>query len=232
MTSFHLVLKSGPGSGTEFLLDKAELFLGRDPGNDIVINDPEVSRRHARLLKVGDTYSIEDLGSTNGTFIRGLRLAAPVTLRPGEVITLGERVIVQFEVLGLDMNATVAVSRPAPAPTQQPFVAQPSASAPPPFVQPAAPSYPPQQQPVVPSYAPPTPQAAPSYAPVAPPRATAQQVPLPVTKKKSSWLVALLIVLGILLIFCVIPWVIIEVTNSYCSLFPGIFNAIQPGACP
>lgn len=224
MTSFHLVLKSGPGSGTEFLLDKAELFLGRDPGNDVVINDPEVSRRHARLLKVGDTYSIEDLGSTNGTFIRGMRLAAPVTLRPGEVITLGERVIVQYEVTGLDMNATVAVSRLAEAPTQQPVIPQ----TPPPA--PAAPAYPPQQQPT-PSYTPPPSQAVPSYAPVAPPRATAQPVPPPVRKKKSGWLVALLVVLGVLLVFCVIPWIIIEVTNSYCSLFPGIFNAIQPGAC-
>jgi hypothetical protein len=51
-------------------------------------------------------------------------------------------------------------------------------------------------------------------------------------KKKSGWLVALLVVVGILLVFCVIPWVIIELTNSYCALFPGIFNAIQPGACP
>lgn len=232
MASFHLVLKSGPGSGTEFLLDKAELFLGRDPGNDIVINDPEVSRRHARLLKVGETYSIEDLGSTNGTFIRGMRLAAPVTLHPGEVITLGERVIVQYEVIDLDMNATVAVLRPAAVPTQPPVSPMAPPPAPPVPAQPAAPVYPPQQQQAIPSYSPPPSQVAPSYAPVAPPRPTAQPVPPPVRKKKSGWLVALLVVLGVLLVFCVIPWIIIEVTNSYCSLFPGIFNAVQPGVCP
>jgi predicted component of type VI protein secretion system len=232
MTSFHLVLKSGPGSGTEFILDKAELFLGRDPGNDIVINDPEVSRRHARILKVGDTYSIEDLGSTNGTFIRGMRLAAPVTLRPGEVITLGERVIVQYEVTGLDMNATVAVSRPAAVPTQPPVSPTTPPPTPPAIAQPVAAAYPPQQQPAIASYAPPPAQATPSYAPVAPPSPTPQPVPPPVRKKKSGWLVALLVVLGVLLIFCVIPWIIIEVTNSYCSLFPGIFNAVQPGVCP
>ncbi len=232
MASFHLVLKSGPGSGTEFLLDKAELFLGRDPGNDIVINDPEVSRRHARLLKVGETYSIEDLGSTNGTFIRGMRLAAPVTLHPGEVITLGERVIVQYEVIDLDMNATVAVLRPAAVPTQPPVSPMAPPPAPPVPAQPAAPVYPPQQQQAIPSYSPPPSQVAPSYAPVAPPRPTAQPVPPPVRKKKSGWLVALLVVLGVLLVFCVIPWIIIELTNSYCSLFPGIFNAVQPGVCP
>lgn len=232
MASFHLVLKSGPGSGTEFLLDKAELFLGRDPGNDIVINDPEVSRRHARLLKVGETYSIEDLGSTNGTFIRGMRLAAPVTLHPCEVITLGERVIVQYEVIDLDMNATVAVLRPAAVPTQPPVSPMAPPPAPPVPAQPAAPVYPPQQQQAIPSYSPPPSQVAPSYAPVAPPRPTAQPVPPPVRKKKSGWLVALLVVLGVLLVFCVIPWIIIEVTNSYCSLFPGIFNAVQPGVCP
>lgn len=232
MASFHLVLKSGPGSGTEFLLDKAELFLGRDPGNDIVINDPEVSRRHARLLKVGETYSIEDLGSTNGTFIRGMRLAAPVTLHPCEVITLGERVIVQYEVIDLDMNATVAVLRPAAVPTQPPVSPMAPPPAPPVPAQPAAPVYPPQQQQAIPSYSPPPSQVAPSYAPVAPPRPTAQPVPPPVRKKKSGWLVALLVVLGVLLVFCVIPWIIIELTNSYCSLFPGIFNAVQPGVCP
>jgi flagellar basal body-associated protein FliL len=54
----------------------------------------------------------------------------------------------------------------------------------------------------------------------------------PAKKKKSGWLTALLVVIAVLLVFCVIPWVIIEITDSYCSFFPGIFNSIQPGTCP
>lgn len=257
MLSFKLILQNGMESGTEYSLNKPELFLGRDPVNDIVINDPEVSRRHARLLQAGDSYSIEDLGSTNGTFIRGQRLAAPVTMLPGELITLGERIIVKFEVTGLDANATVAAFRAPAQPVQTPAVPQvtppvspfiPSQPAAPVIIppeppvtppQPAAPVYVPPQpsapvyqtpQPSVPAYIPPQPEA-PIYRPIVPPAEVVRPVSAP-GKKKSGWLVALLVVVGILLVFCVIPWVIIELTNSYCALFPGIFNAIQPGACP
>lgn len=227
MTSFRLILQSEPGSGTEFILDKPELFLGRDPGNDIVINDPEISRRHARLLLAGDTYTIEDLGSTNGTFIRRQRLAAPVSLRPGEIISLGERVTVRFEVTGLSTDATVAAFRSPVQPTQTPTAAQV-----PPFI-PAAPVQPSAQVSTPsPAHIPPVQQAAPAHIPpVAPPRAPVQPI-APTKKKKSGWLVALLIVLAVIVVFCVIPWLIIELTNSYCALFPGIFNAIQPGVCP
>lgn len=227
MTSFRLILQSEPGSGTEFILDKPELFLGRDPGNDIVINDPEISRRHARLLLAGNTYTIEDLGSTNGTFIRGQRLAIPVNLRPGEIISLGERVTVRFEAIGLSTDATVAAYRTPSQPTQTPPAVQV-----PPFI-PATPvQHSAQVSTPTPVNIPPVQQAVPAHIPpAAPPRATAQSIP-PAKKKKSGWLVALLLVLAVVVIFCVIPWLIIELTNSYCALFPGIFNAIQPGVCP
>lgn len=239
MTIFRLVLQSEPGSGTEFVLDKAEMLLGRDPGSDIVISDPEVSRHHARLLQVGNSYSIEDLGSTNGTFIRGQRLSAPVTLLPGEVITLGERVTVKFEVVGLGVDATIAAFRTPAQTVQKPPAAQPAAPQPsipavPDYVSPqqAAPvNRPPQayesQLPV-----PPQPQLTPVYAPIAPPKQPVQAVPPAKKKKKSGWVTVILIVIGLILIFCVIPWIIIEITNSYCALLPGIFNAIQPGVCP
>jgi len=115
------------------------------------------------------------------------------------------------------------------------------------YPQQAAPSIPPYQ-PAAPQSVPPqpsTPQPAPRVAPFvqAPPQPAPQAQayitppepihPLPPqSKKRSGWLVALLVVIGILLVFCIIPWLIIEVTNSYCALFPGVFNAIQPGSCP
>ncbi len=246
--AYRLILQTGVGAGTEYPLEKAEVFLGRDLSNDIVINDPEVSRQHARLVLTGNTYSIEDLGSTNGTFLRGQRLSAPVVLTPGEIVTLGENLLLRFDFAIVDPDATVAAfRRPAPgvsqpvSPQSQPH---PAAPLPPQQATPVNPPY----QPSIPQYAPPQPSA-PQVAPrVAPPVQIPQQpVPqshIPITpleplqpqapqkKKRSGWLVALLVVIGILLVFCIIPWLIIEVTNSYCALFPGVFNAIQPGACP
>jgi hypothetical protein len=231
-TSYRLILQSGTGSGTEYPLEKTDLFLGRDMSNDIVVNDSEVSRRHAHLVMEGTTYRIEDLGSTNGTFIRGQRLAAPVLLRPGEIITIGEKVVLRFEALVTDVNSTIAVQRGAPQAVQQPVA---PVAAPVPMPSPVAP---PQAQP----YAPPV-QAAPVY----PPQAQAY-TPIPVTpaypvagmnppyqppaKKKSKGLIILLILIGIVVLFCVIPAIIIEVTDSYCALFPGIFNMLVTGACP
>ena len=245
MAPFRLILLSGSSAGTEFPLEKSEIFLGRDLSNDVVINDPEVSRQHIRLVLTGNTYAIEDRGSTNGTFVRGQRLSGPLLLSPGETIILGEKVLLKFESAPIDPNATVAAFRRPPAetstpvvPVSQPFIPQ----------QPAVPqvpqSYVPQQpatpqyiapQPVAPQFIPQQP-AAPQYASPQP----VQQVPAPaqpyhapaMPKKKSGWLVALLVVVGILLVFCIIPWVLIEITDSYCSLFPGIFNSIQAGACP
>ncbi len=246
--AYRLILQTGVGAGTEYPLEKAEVFLGRDLSNDIVINDPEVSRQHARLVLTGNTYSIEDLGSTNGTFLRGQRLSAPVVLTPGEIVTLGENLLLRFDFAIVDPDATVAAfRRPAPgvsqpvSPQSQPH---PAAPLPPQQATPVNPPY----QPAIPQYAPPqpsAPQAAPRVAPpVQIPQQPVPQSHIPITpleplqpqapqkKKRSGWLVALLVVIGILLVFCIIPWLIIEVTNSYCALFPGVFNAIQPGACP
>ena len=83
-SNFRLVMRSGPTVGKAYPLDKSEMFLGRDLNNEIVINDPEISRRHARLFVQGTSYIIEDLGSTNGTLLNGARL------RPHERRVLGE----------------------------------------------------------------------------------------------------------------------------------------------
>ena len=131
--SFKLVLQSGPNAGIEFPLEKQELYLGRDVNNDIVVNDAEVSRRHARFVRQGDNYYYEDLGSTNGTFILGQRLTAPALLQPGTTITIGERVLLGYIVEANDPFATVAAPRRAAPDTQRPptsFVPPPQAAQP------------------------------------------------------------------------------------------------------
>jgi hypothetical protein len=88
----ELVLIRGPQTGQTFPLDECILTLGRDPRNDIVIDHPEVSRRHARIVRQGDVWVIEDLESTNGTFVNGTRLTGPRALTRGDTIELSEAV--------------------------------------------------------------------------------------------------------------------------------------------
>lgn len=125
--SFQLTMRSGPTPGKTFLLEKEEILLGRDLANDIPISDPEISRRHARFMMQGDSILIEDLGSTNGSFLNGQRISSPQQLRAGDVITLGEDIVLAVEQEGFDPDATVVKSRedltaraiPQPAPSYQ-----------------------------------------------------------------------------------------------------------------
>ncbi len=108
--SFQLVMRAGPAPGKNFALSKEEIYIGRDIGNDIVINDAEVSRKHARLLLQAGQYVLEDLGSTNGSFVNDRRITGPHILTTGEVVQLGENVLLAFEASQYDPDATVAVS--------------------------------------------------------------------------------------------------------------------------
>lgn len=107
-TQFQLTMRSGPTPGETYALSNDEIYLGRDLANDIPIGQPEVSRRHARFfIDEGHVY-IEDLGSTNGTFINGLRISSPQQLRPGDAITVGENVVLVFEKAALDIEEQLA----------------------------------------------------------------------------------------------------------------------------
>jgi len=108
-----------------FTLEGDQIDIGRDSTNEVVINDAEISRRHARLTFQGGKYVLEDLGSTNGTFVNGQRLAGPRVLKPGEVVSFGEQIVMVFEATNFDAGATVvspraavvpSISRPAPIP--------------------------------------------------------------------------------------------------------------------
>lgn len=128
---FQFVMRSGPTPGATFSLEGDQLVIGRDSSSQVAINDAEVSRKHARLTFQGGKYVLEDLGSTNGTFVNGQRLASPIVLKSGDVVSLGEQIVLMFEALSSDPGATVAASRksfpsappapiPAPAPTPAP----------------------------------------------------------------------------------------------------------------
>lgn len=126
---FQFVMRSGPTPGATFSLEGDQIVIGRDSSSGVAINDAEVSRKHSRLTFQGGKYVLEDLGSTNGTFVNGQRLASPIVLKSGDVVSLGEQIVLMFEALSSDPGATVAVSRksvpgsasvPAPAPAPAP----------------------------------------------------------------------------------------------------------------
>ena len=80
--------------GHIYPLNAILVTLGRDPLADIVISDPEVSRQHARLMETENGYELQDLGSTNGTFVDGQRLGGEVVvLQPGQQIEMGSGVM-------------------------------------------------------------------------------------------------------------------------------------------
>jgi predicted component of type VI protein secretion system len=162
--AFRIVLRSGPTPGKLFPLEKPEMFIGRDLSNDVVINDPEISRRHSRLFVQNGGYAVEDMGSTNGTSVNGQRLVAPQLLHPGDILTFGERVTLLYESVDPTGDATVSASGGA---FNQ--VVQAAAPVPPPAYPPAYPSNtfeaPPSQAPR--NYSPPL-QAPQPYTPAQP----------------------------------------------------------------
>ena len=88
MPTFTIRPKDCPPSMVKF--DKMEMSIGRSPGNGICISDPFASRFHAELKHEGVHVMLVDADSANGTFVNGKRVTAPVPLRPGDLIRIGE----------------------------------------------------------------------------------------------------------------------------------------------
>ena len=83
----------GPNQGAHFRLERLPALLGRASDNEIRLNDPGISRRHARIETAGDSYLLRDLGSTNGTFVADQRIANH-RLQEGDRIRLGSTVLI------------------------------------------------------------------------------------------------------------------------------------------
>jgi pSer/pThr/pTyr-binding forkhead associated (FHA) protein len=121
-----LVIHDRAGAGSEHPLDD-QLTLGREEGAaDLVLEDPGVSRLHARFAVERGAVVVEDLGSSNGTFVNGERISDPVVLAAEDEVQLGGTVL---SVEGAD-DATALIPPgadptahhpgPAPAPAQPP----------------------------------------------------------------------------------------------------------------
>jgi class 3 adenylate cyclase len=110
-----LLIRSGPTAGRRIELSH-ELVVGRR-GGDLELEDPRISRRHARFRLVGGALEIEDLGSSNGTWVNGSRITSATRLGSGDVVELGGTAIV---VEAETAEAYPAESQEAPEPRQPP----------------------------------------------------------------------------------------------------------------
>ena len=90
---FKLIQIEGATSTKEHELTRPEIVIGRDPNVDLTIPSPAISRRHARLTRQGEGYFLEDLGSSNGTFLNDERLSGQRLLKNEEMKFFFEMVI-------------------------------------------------------------------------------------------------------------------------------------------
>ena len=89
----RLVVVASPTleQGQAWTLDSAPVTIGRGPQNDVTLDgDDYASARHARVEPRRDGVWVEDTGSTNGTFLNGIKLTRPRKLTPGDVVRVGE----------------------------------------------------------------------------------------------------------------------------------------------
>ena len=92
----------------------SELLVGRAENAGLLLPGTLVSRQHARVWISGGRFSVEDLGSRNGTFVNGVRVAGPTWLQDGDALRVGD-VELEFRVV---VNGAAASPRRRPAPVQ------------------------------------------------------------------------------------------------------------------
>lgn len=98
-----VIVKRGPQPEQLWNLNKDVIVVGREITNDIVINDQQISRRHARFIRKAKgpfaSFALEDLSSSNGTFINEERITGTHMLDDGDVIEFGESVMLVYKLI-------------------------------------------------------------------------------------------------------------------------------------
>ena len=85
-----LVVTAGPLTGTKITLGDQPILIGRADDSTLVLTDDFASSRHARLTNRGGKWYVEDLGSTNGTYLDQQRVQGPLLVGPGQPIRIGQ----------------------------------------------------------------------------------------------------------------------------------------------
>ena len=200
---FQFIMRSGPTIGKVYPLEAAEITIGRDSANIVAINDVEVSRRHARMELRGPTYAIQDLGSTNGTFVNGQRVSGIQALNPGDSVSFGEGIVLTYEAT-FDPNATMMSAKAS------------------------RPVTPPPQRPVPETYQAPIPAPAPVYSGQVP-AGPVPMAPAPAKKKFPIWLIFVILILLVICV-CVVFFFAIDKFNLWCKVLPFLVPLLG-GTC-
>lgn len=86
----HLYVITGVSGGSRIPLDKRELFIGRAPSCELIVTDEFASSQHAKVVHIGGDWVIQDLDSTNGTYVDGVRIQTPEVLRMNVPVRVGK----------------------------------------------------------------------------------------------------------------------------------------------
>jgi len=89
----HVLVVEGANSGERADLEHAPILIGRGTDAAIRLDDDYVSTRHARIASSGDQWFVEDLGSTNGTYVGTARITQPTTLSLGTQVRIGKTIL-------------------------------------------------------------------------------------------------------------------------------------------
>ena len=87
------MVTAGALAGTRIALDGRPIMIGRADDSTLVLDDDYASTRHARISQSGDDWYVEDLGSTNGTYLDRSKVSGPMRISAGAPIRIGKTVI-------------------------------------------------------------------------------------------------------------------------------------------
>ena len=210
MTSLiKLIVKTGDEINKSFDLIKDKNIVGRDPESDIVIDDIEISRNHLVITRERETFQIEDLNSTNGTFLNGKKIKKQTVIKNGDLISLGENHVLEFVVEKID-----EVTEPSQLDQEEPLEEVT------------------QDEEKITKVEDSQKVRAPKIKPDKNNRKKKTSSQKADDQKKPAWVIILLVALAFIVIFCVIPLIVIDATDQWCNLFAGFFNSMNPGVCP
>ena len=201
MANFKLSFKAGKLAGREETFSVNEVIVGRNPAHPLSVNDAQVSRDHLRIFFKDGEFFLEDLGSTNGTYINGKQVRKPVPLKDGDLVSFGENNVFEFSTIK-------SAGEEGKAEEEEPIIETAV-----------------EESEVIE-------KEEKSHAKVIEPKDESKGKAAAFFSSLPTWAVVLFVAVGFIILFCLIPFVIIEVTNQWCNLFSGFFNAISPGVCP
>jgi hypothetical protein len=107
-TAYLVLLVNGRSSQTFPL--RGEIQMGRDKTNGVVVADTKVSRHHAHLTPIDESFILTDLGSANGTYLNGVLISQPTRLKPHDHITLGDTAFLFTETPVLEPDVIKAIA--------------------------------------------------------------------------------------------------------------------------